>query len=61
MADINFNEPQYAVRSFNRRSWLANLMIKLGWATDDASAQKALTWVLIATLVLIAIIWLFII
>jgi hypothetical protein len=42
MADVQFNEPSYGTRNGPKRSGLAQFVISLGLAKDDAGAQKAL-------------------
>ncbi len=58
MANIQFQEPQYGSNSPSgpRRSWLTNLVIKLGLAKDDAGAQKALIGVLVVVIIAIIVI-----
>lgn len=60
MADIQFQDPQYgppAAGSGPRRSWLTNLVLKTGLATDDAGAQKVLLITLVIVIVAIIAIW----
>lgn len=59
MANIQFQEPQYARPGGMgpRRSWLASLVIKLGLAKDDAGAQKALLVILAVVFVAIILVW----
>ncbi|MHB8660611.1 MAG: hypothetical protein ACYC75_01555 [Minisyncoccota bacterium] len=61
MENLQFNEDsQYVRPAFNseKRSWLANLVIKARLAKDDAGAQKVLLVVLIfVVLATVAVLW----
>ena len=58
MADIKFEEPQYATSiSASKESWLTRLVIKTGLATDSAGAQKVLIIVLIVTIMATILVW----
>ncbi len=58
MADIQFDEPQYAASvSAPKESWLSSLVIRTGLATDSASAQKVLIIVLVVTIVATILVW----
>jgi hypothetical protein len=55
---ITFNEPSYtAPTPDHKRSWLVQLVIKIGLATDDTGAQQVL-WVILAIVVIaIILVW----
>lgn len=60
MADIQFDEPSYAPTHVVavRYSWLTNLVIRTGLASDEAGAQKMLLVVLIvAVIATIGVLW----
>jgi hypothetical protein len=53
MADLQFDEPQYARPSAaaGRGSWLTGLVIKSGLAQDEQGAQKVLLVVLVLAVI----------
>ncbi|HVX90333.1 MAG TPA: hypothetical protein VHC20_01715 [Candidatus Paceibacterota bacterium] len=62
MSDVTFNEPQYGSAGGPRGpepSFFSKIMIGLGLATDEASAQRALgyTAAAIALLAIIVYVW----
>jgi hypothetical protein len=60
MDNIRFEEDsQYgrSVSNLEKRSWLSGLIIKIGFAKDNAGAQKVLLIVLVITIAAIIAVW----
>ncbi|MBA3789509.1 hypothetical protein H0X32_03945 [Patescibacteria group bacterium] len=57
--NVEFNDPSYArpLARQNKGSFLSKMVISMGLAKDEASAQKALIGVLVVVLVLTAAVW----
>jgi hypothetical protein len=60
MDNIRFEEDsQYgrSVSNLEKRSWLSNIVIKIGLAKDNAGAQRVLLIVLVITIAAIIAVW----
>ena len=60
MDNIRFEEAsQYgrSVSNLEKRSWLSNIVIKIGLAKDNAGAQRVLLIVLVITIAAIIAVW----
>ena len=63
MSDVTFNEPQYTPNNGSGRgpesSFLSKMMISLGFAKDEAGAQRALAICagVIALLAIVVYVW----